>query len=57
MAGRAGRRGKDKLGTVLYLPRGEPSSLEEVRKMMTGSKAHISSRMDFGYDFLLKALQ
>ena len=57
MAGRAGRRGKDKLGTVLYLPRGEPSSLEEVRRMMTGSKAHISSRMDFGYDFLLKALQ
>jgi len=57
MAGRAGRRSKDKLGTVLYLPRGEPSSLEEVRRMMTGSKAHISSRMDFGYDFLLKALQ
>ena len=57
MAGRAGRRGKDKLGTVLYLPRGEPSSLEQVRKMMTGGSARISSRMDFGYDFLLKTLQ
>jgi len=57
MAGRAGRRGKDKLGTVIYLPRGEPASLEEVRKMMTGGSAYISSRMDFGYDFILKTLQ
>jgi len=57
MAGRAGRRGKDKLGTVIYLPRREPASLEEVRKMMTGGSVHISSRMDFGYDFILKTLQ
>ena len=57
MAGRAGRRGKDKLGTVIYLPRREPASLEEVRKMMTGGSVRISSRMDFGYDFILKTLQ
>ena len=59
MAGRAGRRGKDTLGTVIYLPRDERdvASLEEVRRMMTGGSARISSRMDFGYDFLLKVFQ
>ena len=59
MAGRAGRRGKDKVGTVIYLPRDERDvgSVEEVRKMMTGGSARISSRMDFGYDFLMKAFQ
>jgi len=59
MAGRAGRRGKDKLGTVIYLPRDERdvASVDDVRKMMTGGSALISSRMDFGYDFLMKAFQ
>lgn len=59
MAGRAGRRGKDKLGTVIYLPRDERdvAGLDEVRRMMTGGSALISSRMDFGYDFLMKAFQ
>jgi superfamily II RNA helicase len=57
MAGRAGRRGKDDKGLVLYLPDREPESLEDVKRMMTGAKATFQSRMTFGYDFLLKTLQ
>jgi superfamily II RNA helicase len=57
MAGRAGRRGLDKLGTVIYLPQRKPAFAEEVKAMMTGSTQAISSRMDFHYDFILKVLQ
>lgn len=56
MAGRAGRRGKDTLGVVYYLPDGRREPLNEVRAMMTGRPAEVSSQMTFGYDFLLKAL-
>jgi len=56
MAGRAGRRGKDTQGYVMYLPDRDPSSPEEVRRMMTGSAAAVSSQMDFGYDFIIKNL-
>ncbi len=57
MAGRAGRRGKDDRGLVLYLPDREPEAMEDVRRMMTGARATFQSRMTFGYDFLLKTLQ
>lgn len=57
MAGRAGRRGKDKLGTVIYLPQRYPVYLDELKAMMKGSTRAISSKMDFHYDFLLKTLQ
>jgi superfamily II RNA helicase len=57
MAGRAGRRGKDKVGTVIYLPQRHPIYLEECKAMMKGSTRAISSKMDFHYDFLLKTLQ
>ena len=56
MAGRAGRRGKDKEGTVIYFPDSEPISTDEMRRMMCGGKARIESRMDFNYDFVLKTL-
>jgi superfamily II RNA helicase len=56
MAGRAGRRGKDKIGYVFYLPDREPPPLEDIKKMMKGGKPRVQSRMDFGYDFLLKTL-
>jgi superfamily II RNA helicase len=56
MAGRAGRRGKDTIGHVFYLPEKEPPSVEELQKMMKGGKPRIESRMEFGYDFLLKTL-
>jgi superfamily II RNA helicase len=57
MAGRAGRRGKDTLGYVFYLPQRDPITLSEAKMMFTGRKSQISSQMDFGYDFLLKTLQ
>jgi superfamily II RNA helicase len=57
MAGRAGRRGKDDKGLVLYLPDREPEEVDDVRRMMTGAKATFQSRMTFHYDFLLKTMQ
>lgn len=57
MAGRAGRRGKDDKGVVIYLPDRDPIEPEEMEKMMKGTRPPIQSRMDFHYDFLLKTLQ
>ena len=57
MAGRAGRRGLDTMGTVIYFPDKEPIQISEMDTMMSGAKAPIDSRMEFGYDFILKSLQ
>ena len=57
MAGRAGRRGKDDKGLVLYLPDKRPEDLDSIQRMMKGSRATFQSRMTFHYDFLLKTLQ
>jgi superfamily II RNA helicase len=56
MGGRAGRRGKDKEGLVLYLPSREPVALEDMRAILGGGLATLYSRMAFHYDFALKAL-
>lgn len=56
MAGRAGRRGKDTEGLVLYLPDRRPEFIENVQKMMTGKQQSLCSRLDFHYDFLIKSL-
>ena len=56
MAGRAGRRGKDTEGLVLYLPSREPLSPEELRGVICGGLTPLQSRMAFHYDFMLKAL-
>jgi superfamily II RNA helicase len=57
MAGRAGRRGLDTMGTVIYLPDREPIEPAEMKAMMCSGKAPVTSRMEFGYDFILKTLQ
>ena len=57
MAGRAGRRGKDDKGLVLYLPDREPEEMASVQRMMKGARQTFQSRMTFHYDFLLKTLQ
>jgi superfamily II RNA helicase len=56
MAGRAGRRGKDKQGVVIYLPARKPVEPEEIRASLTGPLVPLESRLQFHYDFLLKAL-
>jgi len=56
MAGRAGRRGKDDKGLVVYLPDRDPVPAFQLQQMMKGHRAPVSSKMDFHYDFLLKTL-
>jgi len=56
MAGRAGRRGKDTRGLVLYLPQKDAADLYTIRQILTGKSAKFGSRMNFHYDFLLKIL-
>lgn len=54
MAGRAGRRGKDTEGLVIYEPLREPVDLSELKGMVCGALPRLESRMRFHYDFLLK---
>lgn len=54
MAGRAGRRGKDTQGFVIYEPLREPVALGELQGMVCGALPRLESRMRFHYDFLLK---
>lgn len=56
MAGRAGRRGKDKEGWAIYLPDREPLSTIEIRRMMTGSCQALVSRMELGFELILKTM-
>lgn len=56
MAGRAGRRGKDDRGLVIYLPQREPISVAEMRQVIAGKSASFASRMNFRYEFLLKMM-
>jgi len=57
MAGRAGRRGIDPVGTVIYLPERDPVPAATMRSILTGGQAQITSKMQFHYEFLLKSLQ
>lgn len=57
MAGRAGRRGKDDKGDVIYLPLSYPDSPLEVETMMTGNHTEVHSQMDFHYSYILSTLQ
>jgi superfamily II RNA helicase len=57
MAGRAGRRGLDTMGLVIHLPDRDPIEPFEMKAMMCGGKAAVVSRMEFGYEFILKTIQ
>jgi superfamily II RNA helicase len=52
MAGRAGRRGKDDKGIVIYLPMSYPENPIEIKNMMMGKKAELNSRMKFDYSYI-----
>ena len=54
MAGRAGRRGLDTQGLVLYEPMRDPVDSTELKGLLTGALPPLTSRMRFHYDFLLK---
>jgi superfamily II RNA helicase len=54
MAGRAGRRGLDKQGLVLYEPLRDTLDSPTLRSMLTGALPALESRMRFGYEFLLR---
>lgn len=56
MAGRAGRRGKDKQGVVIYLPARNPVEPDDLSRIMSGTLQPLTSRIQFHYDFVLKAL-
>jgi superfamily II RNA helicase len=45
------------MGTVIYFPDKNPVELNEMRTMMCGGISEVTSRMDFGYDFILKTIQ
>ena len=54
MAGRAGRRGLDTQGLVLYEPMDHPVDASELKGLLTGALPPLHSRMRFHYDFILK---
>ena len=54
MAGRAGRRGLDTQGLVLYEPMRDPVDASELKGLLTGALPALQSRMRFHYDFILK---
>ena len=56
-AGRAGRRGLDKFGTVIILPFDELMEYVSLKKMMTGKSPSINSKFKLTYQFLLKNLR
>ena len=58
MAGRAGRRGMDDKGLVIYLPISSyPETALEVQTMMTGLHTEVHSQMDFHYSYILSCAQ
>jgi superfamily II RNA helicase len=56
MAGRAGRRGIDDRGVVIYCPMNKPEREGDVRTILTGSKSIFTSKMSFGFDFIFKSM-
>ncbi len=54
MAGRAGRRGIDTQGLIVYLPMHSPIDTYDLKTLLTGALPPLESRMRFHYDFVLR---
>jgi superfamily II RNA helicase len=57
MGGRAGRRGIDTEGTIVYLPLKELSYEEDLRKVVTGPNPNLISNFKLDYQSILKLAQ
>jgi antiviral helicase SKI2 len=53
MAGRAGRRGLDDKGTVIYVPAREPVSAQTFYDMVFGKRASVVSKFTMSRIFVL----
>lgn len=56
MSGRAGRRGKDKFGTIILLPYYEFPELSDLKNVMQSSMPAINSKFEIDYHYCLKQL-
>lgn len=56
MAGRAGRRGLDKFGTVIILPTDDLGEYAELKSIMVGRSPSIKSKFCLNYQFILKII-
>ena len=56
MAGRAGRRGLDKFGTVLLLPTFDLPKENMLKMIMSGKSPELNSKFQLNYQFVLKTV-
>jgi superfamily II RNA helicase len=57
MAGRAGRRGLDKVGNVIYFPVEDPLLLPEIQSMLSGPLRVLSSNFSVTTQYVLRLLR
>lgn len=57
MAGRAGRRGLDKIGTVIVMCRDEISEESDLRHVMVGKPTRLESQFRLTYTMILHLLR